>query len=284
MIFFTSSTKQLEKTFRDELGEYQLIIFNDHEIFLKLISQIKKDEEVTVVTATNPPASNLLELFFLLNTLQNAHAKINLIFTYFGYARQDHPQAFVAQGAKVICNCLKQFSLNKTIIIHPHSKHLHQFISFTSYIPYELYIPIIEEKNIEVIVAPDQGAHDACKKLSTLTNTSLCTLNKKRIGIDQIKTISLDGSVTNKNVLILDDLISTGSTIINAAENLKQHHASKIYSAATHSLLTQEHAEKILKSPIQELWVTNTIKQTILIPHYHIINIGPALKNLISMA
>ena len=280
MIFLTSSTQQFKKNFHDELGHFQLRIFNDHEMFLKLTSDVKKDDKVPVITATNPPASHLLELLFLLNTLQQAQAKIHIIFTYFGYARQDHPQPHVAEGARVISNCFKQFHLDKITLIHPHSKRLHQFISFDSYVPYDLYIPLIKEKNIDVIVAPDHGASEVCAHLAKLTDTTLCTIQKKRIGIDQIKTVSLEGNVTHKNVLIFDDLISTGSTIIQAAEQLKKHNAAHIFSAATHSLLTKDDAQKILQSPVQELWVTNTINQKINVPQYHILDIGPTLKKL----
>ncbi|HBR70403.1 TPA: hypothetical protein DIC20_05705 [Candidatus Dependentiae bacterium] len=282
MIFLTSTATQFKKIFKSHLGKYTLEKFNDGELFLKLDTSIKQGDLATVIAATNPPAHHFIELFFLLNTLQQAKKTTHLIFTYFGYARQDHPLPLVAQGAEIISNCFKQFSLDKILIIHCHSSALHNYLTFENIIPFNLYKPLISEKKIDVIVAPDKGAISACEQLAKITSCTISSIEKQRIAKDQIKTGKLIGNVHKKNVLIFDDLISTGKTLIHAAELLKKNGALHIYAVATHSLLTQKNTEEILKSPIEELWVTNTIKQKITHPHFHVLDIGPELKKLVS--
>jgi len=281
MIFLTSSAKQFAPTFKDQLGNYTLQQFNDGELFLKLERPLQKKQCITVITATNPPATNLLELFFLLDTLKQEQARIHLIFTYFGYERQDHPKPLVAQGAQVISNCLSQFNIERTTIIHPHSERLHDYISFTGYVPFKLYKPIIEKEKIDVIIAPDKGAAKNCKLLAQKYGCTVGFIEKKRTGIDTVQILANDFDAFGKRILIWDDIISTGSTIIQASKLLKKNGAEAIYAAATHNFLNEQNLEKILASQIDHLWVSNTIQTDLQAKSLTVLNIASELKKLV---
>ncbi len=282
MIFLLPSTEQFSPAFKTELGSYILNQFPDGEIFLRLDNSIPTDP-ITVIAATNPPADRFLELFFLLNALQQKNLPLHLIFTYFGYERQDHPKPFVAQGAQVISNCLKQFDLNQITIIHPHSEKLHDYLLFTAFIPYELYCPIVINNNIDVIVAPDNGAKEACIQLAKETKKEFCLITKQRLGPEKVKTLSFTGNVQGKRVLIFDDLISTGTTIKEAVEILKKHGSTAVYALATHSLLTKESLQHLLQH-VEHLWITNSISQSMHAQNLTIIDLSPVLQKLVTIA
>lgn len=279
MIFLTPSASQFANSFKDQLGNYTLGQFHDGDLFLKLDSQLD-EKKVTVITATNAPARHFLELFFLLDTLKQEEADIHLIFTYFGYERQDHPEPHVARAPQVIANCLTQFAIKKMTIIHPHSERLHNFMSFSGVIPFDLYEPIVREHKIDIIIAPDKGARKACEELAHKCHCAIGFIEKERISPDQIHDIAIHADAAGKKALIFDDIISTGSTIMQAADLLKQNGADTVYAIATHNFLAQPSIDQLMKSQVEHLWVTNTVPSMLQAEKLTILEMGAFLKNL----
>jgi ribose-phosphate pyrophosphokinase len=206
-----------------------------------------------------------------------------VIFTYFGYARQDHPKPNVARAAHIICNCLKQFDIHKSTIIHPHSAQLQQDISYDRFVPYQLYAPLVKELDIDTIVSPDTGGILACQELAQQTHCQIGSIEKERNANDQIITtvdaINLPSKLTR--VLIFDDIVSTGATIINAATILKEHGALTIYALVTHCFMNEITMQKLTESPVQHLWVTNSVPIHTKSSHITVINLAPAITTII---
>jgi len=165
IVFFTRSTEHLAQKINVTKGKYLLKKFSDGELFVKLEQDVK-DKDVFVVASTQTPAENIMELFFLLNALvRSGVKKINLFFTYFGYARQFIALPGEACNAQLICNILKKFPLEKIIIMHVHAADIMEnFLNFENQIDFNFFCNVA--KNYDVIAAPDKGAYDFAQKVA----------------------------------------------------------------------------------------------------------------------
>lgn len=280
-VFFTPSISHIEPFINAERGLYKIRKFNDGEMLVRLEEQVEQ-QPVTVIAATHPPAKHFCELFLLLDTLKQQEARIHLIFTYFGYGRQDHPKPHVARGARVISQCLKQFNIEKITVIHPHSIQLQQEVSCERFIPFDLYKPLVKKLAIDTIISPDNGGTLACQELAQQTQCLFGVIGKERTNNNQIVAGQTDLPPQIKRVLIFDDIVSTGATIIQAANIIKEQRATHIYAAATHCFMNEIALQKVIDSPIQHLWVSNSVPVHLHSPHISVINIASEIERLIN--
>src|SRR3990167_6270682 len=273
-LFFTESVKYLEKNF--EYSKYKLDRFCDGELYLKLETDVK-NREVFVITNTMAPSDNILELTFLLDALTRQNAKINLFFTYFGYSRQDRiNEEGEAVSAEVISRILRLFDINKIFILHPHSDKLSYYLNFKPIIPFSIFAELA--KNFDFIVSPDKGGAALVKKIAELSNTKFFSLTKKRIDHDNVAFIEGSENVSGKRILIIDDMITTGSTIIKSAELLYKNGASIVDVAATHGVFCSGAIEKLENSSINKIYVTDSIKQNQIPDKFEVISIAPIIE------
>jgi len=281
--FFTPSVNHLEPFINTERGLYKIRKFNDGEMLVRLEDHVEK-QPVTIIAATHPPAKHFCELFLLLDTLKQQEARVHLILTYFGYGRQDHPKPNVARAAHVISQCLKQFDIDKITVIHPHSVQLQQEVPCERFIPFNLYKPLIKKLAIDTIVSPDNGGALACQELAQQTQCLLGVISKERMNNDQIIAGQADLPPQIQRVLIFDDIVSTGSTIIQAANILKEHGATHIYAAVTHCFMNEVALQKVIDSPIQHLWVSNSVPVYLNSSHTTVINLAPEIEHLVNQS
>jgi len=137
-------------------GRFVLSRFSDGEIYCRVEESVRR-RVVWVLASTQPPGDNLLELAFLLDALTRGGARVNLMVTYFGYARQDR---VVEQGealsSKVVCDVLRQFELERVLVVHMHSSRIQEFLDYRDVIPFDLFDEALGRA--DVVVAPDRGA------------------------------------------------------------------------------------------------------------------------------
>lgn len=227
--------------------------FKDGELYVK-VPKVKG--KVTVVASLQPPAENILELAFILDALKRQNADIHLIITYFGYSRQDRINLpGEAVSAKVIANALKGVKITAFDV---HGR-LSRFLRFNNIIPVKQFLPFIP-KDV-VIVAPDEGAVQHAKYWQKCLDAEIVFLKKSRPSHDVSEITSIKGNVKGRNVLIVDDMISTGGTVIKAAEILKKSGAKNIFVAATHGVFADNALSKLSKSPIKRIFVTDSLPQ-----------------------
>lgn len=278
-VFYTPSVQHLVPLMGQVAGAYTLRIFNDGELFVRLEEDVT-NQEVFVFAATNAPTRHFVQLFFLLDALQQQTTKINLVFTYFGYQRQDHPKQSVARAAYVMSNCFRQFSLNKIYIVHPHSVFLHDYINFEVVMPYCVYFPFIRQLAPQVIIAPDRGALPVCEYIAQQVGATVGFVDKERRAADVINVQALHADVNDKDVLIFDDIISTGNTIAQAAQVLHANGARRIHVLATHNLLNARALQRIEQSSIEHVWVSNTLPSTCTCERLSTLDISSVFKSL----
>ncbi len=256
MIFYTNSTKHLVNKIKT--GRFVLKRFSDGEIYARIEEKVK-NKSVWVIASTFAPADNLIELVFLLDALKRCGAKINLLVPYFGYSRQDRIVEGECFSSKLICGWFKDFNLKRIITINIHGERLKKFLKYKDIIPFELYARIA--KNFDVLVAPDKGAKANVQKLSSLCEKPLVVIEKFRPKKEQVKILELKGNVKNKRALIVDDMISTGGTIIEASKVLLQKGAKEVSVIATHGVFSGDAIKNLEKSKIKNIYVTNSIQQ-----------------------
>ncbi len=260
MIFFNKSAAHIVEKINLPKAKFINKQFSDGEVYVRINQNIEQDEEVWVIASTLPTAENILELLFLLDALVKLGVeKINLFITYFGYARQVMTVVGESNSAQIICDILKKFPLNKIYIMHAHAANiLHEFLNFKNIIDMSFFCRIA--KDYDIIAAPDKGAFEFAKEVATSCDKEIILLRKTRPEHDQVKIESIDASsLIGKKILLVDDIISTGRTIIEACNALKNLGAAKISAAATHGIFSGDAQERISASALEKVYITNTI-------------------------
>lgn len=228
--------------------------FPEGELYLQIKEDIK-GKAVALITNITP--TNLLEILFLVDAVKRAGGKLKRIFIPFiSYARQDklYHKGEAVSGA-VICLLLRQLHL-PIAIYDIHSEKLRKYLSFE----HRSMLPVLAKyvpKQKYVVVSPDRGGAKRAAMIAKIFQAPLFVMQKTRSkkGI----TITFSGNVKNKSVLIVDDMISTGTTLLKAAALLKQNGCKEIYCIATHGLFVGNAKQQLKKSGIKKIIVSNTL-------------------------
>ena len=267
MIFSGSANEPLAKKIASRvgkvLGSIELRKFSDGEIWVKYQENIR-GLEVFIIQSTNPPVENIMELLIMIDAAKRASAKsITAVIPYFGYARQDRKdQPRVAITAKLLANLITVSGADRVITMDLHAAQIQGFFD----IPFDhLYASSVFQGNFDhfkddlVIVSPDVGGIKIARAYAKLFNCALVVIDKRRPRQNLAEVVNIIGDVKDYNVLIVDDLIDTAGTFVGAVSALKENGAKKIFGAVTHPLLSGDAVEKIEKSEINKLYVTDTI-------------------------
>jgi ribose-phosphate pyrophosphokinase len=239
--------------------------FKDGEIQVKIKQNVRGTDTFIVQSTCHPADENLMELLIMIDAAKRASAqRITAVLPYFGYARQDRKdQPRVPITAKLIANLIDRAGADRVITIDLHAGQIQGFFD----IPLDnLYaVKIFEEyflqkdlKNV-VIVSPDVGGIKTARAYAKRFRAGLAIVDKRRIDDVSAEAMHVLGDVEGKNVIIVDDIIATAGSIVEAASALKKEGAKDIYAAITHPVLCGPAIERLEKSPIKELAVTDTI-------------------------
>jgi ribose-phosphate pyrophosphokinase len=255
--FFTPSVYHLTAKLTFTQGRCVIKHFSDGELYVKVEEDVA-DKDVWIVTSTQPPAENILTLFFLLDALTACHVKkVNLFFIYFAYARQSIALEGEARSAGFIAEILKRFPLNKIYILHAHAPYiLQEFLSFNTLIPFDFFCFAAHE--YDVIAAPDKGAFELAREIAQQCNKEAVFLQKTRPKHEEVTITSVNGTVAGKKVLLVDDIISTGRTLIESVRALVNLGAQEVAAAATHGIFAHDAYERLEQSMLKKIYVTNT--------------------------
>lgn len=247
------------------LGKCAVDTFPDGETRVKIEENVR-GEDVFVVQSTSPPANhNLMELFIMIDALRRASAsRITAVIPFYGYARQDRKdQPRVPITAKLVANLLVAAGANRVLTMDLHAQQIMGFFD----IPVDhLYAaPVmydyLKKKNVKdlVVVSPDVGGVKMANAYAQVLGADLAIVVKRRISPWEVSPLSLVGNVSEKNVLIVDDLTETAGTLVSAADFLKKQGAKNIYACVVHAVLNDIGIERLKKSCIDELITTDTV-------------------------
>ena len=266
-IFSGSSNRPLAESIANKLdkplGSLELKRFSDGEIWVKYGENVRGCD-IFLIQSTTPPAENLVELLIMIDAAKRASAKrITTVIPYFGYARQDRKdQPRVSITAKLVGNLLTIAGADRIMTMDLHAPQIQGFfdIPFDHLYGSTIFINKFEEiKSNLVVVSPDVGGIKIARSYAKRLHANLVVIDKRRPVQNQAEVVHIIGSVENKDVLIVDDLIDTGGTFVGAVEALKQKGAKDIYGAVTHPLLSGKAVERIEASELKKLFVSDTI-------------------------
>ncbi len=247
------------------LSETKVARFADGEIDAHILENVR-GEDCYVVQPTCPPVNdNLMELLILLDALRRASAgRITAVIPYYGYARADRkPAPRVAITAKLVANLITEAGANRVITIDLHAAQIQGFfdIPLDHLYARPVVLDYIKGRNFEnmVVVSPDVGSVERARSFAKRLDMGLVIIDKRRPRPNEAVVYNIIGDVKGKTCFIFDDLVDTAGTLTQVANSIKEQGASKIIAAATHGVLSRDAIERIDKSPIEELILTDTI-------------------------
>jgi ribose-phosphate pyrophosphokinase len=247
------------------LGKCTIKNFSDGEIWVKYSENVR-GSDVIIVQSTNPPADNLMELLIMVDAAKRASARrVTAVIPYFGYARQDRKdQPRVSITAKLVSNLITESGVDRVITMDLHAPQIQGFFDIPVDHLYSsaVYISFFQERKIPnlAVVSPDVGGIKMARAFAKRLDAELILIDKRRPVQNQAEVMNIIGRVEGRNILIVDDLIDTGGTFVGAAQALKDAGALEIFGACTHPILSGGAAERIAKSAVSKLFVTDTIQ------------------------
>ncbi|MGQ0552611.1 MAG: ribose-phosphate diphosphokinase [Planctomycetota bacterium] len=240
--------------------------FPDGEIDIKISEDIR-GRDVFILQPTCPPVNeNIMELLTLVDCCKRSSVgRITAVLPYFGYARKDRKdEGRVPITAKLVANCLTVAGVDRVLTMDLHAPQIQGFFD----VPVDhLYAkPVITEyframdPRETVVVAPDAGGIKMARAYANTLQMTFAIVDKRRMGPEQTISEHLIGEVEGRDVIVIDDLISTGGTITDAARMVKKHGAKKVYLAATHGLFCGSALERLSKADVEQVVVTDTVR------------------------
>jgi ribose-phosphate pyrophosphokinase len=255
---------KIAKAYGTSLGKSSVVDFSDRE-FQPSYDESIRGHDVFVVQSTMAPTDNLMELLLMIDAAKRASAhKIIAVIPYFGWARQDRKdQPRVSIGSKLVANLLTAAGVDRIITLDLHADQIQGFFDIPVDALYasSIFIDHIQKMNIEdlLIAAPDLGASKRASAYAKRLGCDLAICHKHRPRANVVDSMTLIGDVTDKNVIIVDDIIDTAGTIVKAGQLLMDNGAKSVRAFATHPVCSGPAMDRLEKSVFSEVVVTDTI-------------------------
>ena len=255
---------KIAKSYGLSLGDVKVTDFSDGE-FQPSFEETVRGKDVFIIQSTMPPADNLFELLLMVDAAKRASArKIIAVIPYFGFARQDRKdKPRVAIGAKLVANMLMAAGVNRLMTMDLHADQIQGFFE----VPVDhLFASTIFYKEMEalntgdlVIAAPDAGGAKRANSYAKKLDVGLALCHKSRKKANEVAEMTVIGDVEGKDVILVDDLCDTAGTLTKAADLFMEKGAKSVRAFCTHAILSGPAYERIEKSSLTELIVTDTI-------------------------
>ena len=259
-------SKKIAQKLKLKLVNSNIKRFADGEIYVEINENIRGNSIFVIQSISTPANDNLMELLICIDALRRSSAKnITAVIPYFGYARQDRKVVpRTAISAKLVSNLITNAGAHRIVTVDLHAGQIQGFFDipvdnlFSTPIFSKHIKKYISNKNI-ICVAPDVGGVERARALGQKLNVGLAIVDKRRSAPGKSQVMNIIGNVKGKNCLLVDDIIDSGGTIVNAAKALKEKGAKDVYVYVTHGVLSGNAVEQINNSKIKKLILTDTI-------------------------
>ena len=259
-------SKEIAKRLKIKLVNANIKKFSDGEIYVEINENIRGNSIFVIQSCSHSANDNLMELLICIDALRRSSAKnITAVVPYFGYARQDRKVVpRTAISAKLVSNLITNAGANRILTLDLHAGQIQGFFD----IPVDnLFSTPIFAKDIKknittnnlVCVSPDVGGVERARSLGRRINASIAIVDKRRPAPGKSEVMNIVGYVKDKTCIIVDDIIDSGGTIVNAAKTLIDKGAKDVYVYITHAVLSGSAADRIIKSKVKKLIVTDSI-------------------------
>jgi len=259
-------SKKISTFLKSKLVNSSIRNFADGEIYIEINENIRGNSIFIIQSISSPANDNLMELLLCIDALKRSSAKnITAVIPYFGYARQDRkvvPRTSIS--AKLVSNLITKAGADRVVTVDLHAGQIQGFFDipvdnlFSTPIFARHVKKNLKNKNL-LCIAPDVGGVERARALGKLLNAGLAIVDKRRPAPGKSQVMNVIGNVKDKTCIMVDDIIDSGGTIVNAAKVLKEKGAKEVYVYVTHGVLSGNATEKINESVIKKLIVTDTI-------------------------
>jgi ribose-phosphate pyrophosphokinase len=247
------------------LGEAEVTNFSDGEMLIRINENIRGGD-VFVIQSTCPPVNqNLMELLIIIDALKRSSAKrITAVLPYYGYARQDRKvEPRVPITAKLVANLITAAGVDRLLTMDLHAGQIQGFfdIPVDNLFAAPVLIDYFHTKDFQnlVIVSPDAGGVERARAFAKRLKASLAIIDKRRVGVNEAQVMHIIGEVDGRDAIILDDMIDTGGTLIQAAKALRKHGARRVLASCTHPVFSGPIVERLEDEALEEVVVTDTV-------------------------
>ena len=259
-------SEEIAKKLNKKLVDTKIIRFADGEVYVEINENMRGQDVFIIQSTCTPVNDSIMELLICIDALRRASAKsITAVLPYFAYARQDRkvsPRSPIS--AKLFANLLMGSGASRVLTMDLHANQIQGFFdipvdnlfagpTFVHHIKKN-----IKSKNL-VCVAPDVGGVERTRAIGKRLSADLAIIDKRRSGPGKSEVMNVIGNVKNKVCVIIDDLVDSGGTIVNAAAALKSKGAKDVYAYVVHGVLTGEAVKKINTSKIKKFIISNSI-------------------------
>jgi len=258
--------EEIAQYLRVPLCDAEVSRFSDGEVYVQINENVR-GADVFVIQPTCPPVNDtLMELLIMIDALKRASAhRITAVLPYYGYARQDRKvQPRVPITAKLVADLLEAAGINRVLALDLHAGQIQGFFK----VPVDhlfagpvVMIDYLRKKELHdpVIVAPDAGGVERARAIAKRFNAGLAIIDKRREGPNQAAAMHLIGEVKGRDAVVIDDMVDTAGTLIQAVSALAREGARRILACGVHAVLSGPALERIAASPLEEVVVTNSI-------------------------
>ncbi|MCX5656888.1 MAG: ribose-phosphate pyrophosphokinase [Candidatus Omnitrophica bacterium] len=253
------------KILKIPLGDALVSRFSEGEVRLKINDNVRGKDVFIIQPTCPPPNENLMELLIMVDAIRRASAKrITAVLPYFGYARQDRKdQPRVPITAKLVANLIATAGADRVLTMDLHAGQIQGFfdIPVDHLLAVNVIVEYVEKLKLKdlVVVSPDVGGIKMARAYAKRLSAGLAIVDKRRLSPEKAEVMNILGEVRGKDALIVDDLIATGGSLVEAAEAINKAGAKKIYAAVTHPVLSGDAVDKIKDSSLEKFLVTDTI-------------------------
>lgn len=249
------------------LGAAQVKRFSDGEVWVEIDENVR-GKDVFIIQSTSRPANeHLMELLIMIDALKRASAeRITAVMPYYGYARQDRKvQPRTPITSKLVADLITSAGAHRVLSVDLHAGQIQGFfnIPFDHLYATPILLDYIKENlmNDLVIVSPDAGGAERARAYAKRLEVGLAMIDKRRTRPNVSEVMNVIGEVEGKTAIIVDDMVDTAGTLTQAAQALADNGAKRVFACATHGVLSGPAVERIEKSVLSALVVTNTISQ-----------------------
>lgn len=271
------------------LGAAEVKRFSDGEISVAIEESVRGADAFVIQPTCYPVNENLMELLIMIDALRRASARrITAVIPYYGYARQERKtRGREPISAKLVANLLVQAGARRIVAMDFHASAIQGFFDIpVDHLP---GVPILAQYYLEkglqdvVVVSPDVGGVARARSLAQRIGAEIAIIDKRRPAPNVAEIMNLIGRVEGKIAILIDDIIDTAGTIVQATEALLENGAREVYACCTHPVLSGQAVERLAGSPLAEIVVTNTIPLTPekQLPKIKVLSVAPLLGEAI---
>lgn len=247
------------------MGQVHLTKFSDGEIYVQILENVRGGDVFIIQPTCDPVADNLMQMLLMIDALKRASARrITVVVPYYGYARQDRKdKPRVPISSKLVADLLTTAGADRALVVDLHAPQIQGFFNIP--VDHLFASPVLVDHFRKLnlpdltVVSPDAGGVERARFFAKKMDSALAIVDKRRTDINVAEIMHVIGDVNGRTCLIIDDIIDTAGTLVKTVDALYSKGAKEVYACASHAVLSGPALERIAKSQLKEVVVTNTI-------------------------